>query len=190
MLIALSGPSGSGKGYVKKAAFTSHPMLSELRWLTTRPLRDDEVRGGNRVSVSATRFEALVAREKCVLVQGLYGNRYAVLKHEFLDVSRPRITEIHPGNAEEAVSIRPDIFLIGLVTDDYSLLRERIAKRGGDGLDARVAAAEAEVALLRDVQHLYHAVFSVSRETEATLCEDVCKMIGVLLKTHTTNGGG
>lgn len=184
MLIALSGPSGTGKGFIKSAALARHSSLTELQWLTTRPLRTGENRKGNRISITPSRFDQLVSREQVVLVQELYGHRYAVLKKHLLDASRPRITEIHPGNAHEVVRIRPDIHLVGLTTDDFALLRERLTKRGDANIDERMLAAQAEIARLTDVQHLYHVVFSFSKKTEGTLCSDVLRVIDTLLNPN------
>ena len=188
MLIALSGPSGIGKGFIKETALKRYPMLTELQWLTTRPLRDGEGRRGNRVSISPTRFDSLVSRELCALVQELHGNRYALLRSHLLDASRPRLTEIHPGNAQEAVQLRPDVFLIGLTTDDLSLLGERLSKRGEAGANERLLAAQAEMALLAKVRHFYHAVFSVSRETVDVVREEVLRTICKLFDSVNTQG--
>ncbi len=190
MLIALSGPSGIGKGYIKNAALKRYSTLTELQWLTTRPLRDGEDRRGNRVSVSPTRFDVLVSRDMCALVQELHGNRYGLLKRHLLDTSQPRLTEIHPGNAREAVQLRPDVFLIGFITNDLSLLRERLAGRGEAGADERLLVAQTEMTVLDEVRHLYHAVFSVSRETADAVCEEVLQMMGALLDSTHAKGGG
>ena len=184
MLIALSGPSGIGKGFIKSAVLTRYPSLTELPWLTTRPLRIGEDREGNRIIIIPSRFDQLVSRERVVLVQELYGHRYAVLKKHLLDASRPRLTEIHPGNAHEVVRIRPDIHLVGFTTNDFELLRERLTKRGDANVDERMLVAQAEMAQLMDLQHLYHTVFPVSKKTEETLCSDVLRLIDTLFNPH------
>ena len=43
MLFSITGPSGVGKGHLKQQILDAFPRLAELVWVTTRPLRADDV---------------------------------------------------------------------------------------------------------------------------------------------------
>jgi|SRR3990167_6302840 len=182
MLIALSGPSGIGKGFIKQALLARYPEITELAWLTTRPLREGELAGGNRIHVSRTCFATLEAQGKCVLVQELYGNRYGLLSAQ-LHGTQPRLTEMHPGNVQEIIRLHPNIYLIGLVTDDLSLLHDRLVIRGDvdQKNEERLDAAKAEMSLIHGMRHLYNFIFIITRENESEMCGHVLNTIGGLL---------
>jgi len=59
MIIALNGPSGIGKGFIKECLLRTYPHIQELAWFTTRPLRPNERSGGNRIRVTVSEFNRM-----------------------------------------------------------------------------------------------------------------------------------
>lgn len=49
MLIALSGPSGIGKGFIKEKLLREYPDIKEIQWITTRKLRSTESRSMSKI---------------------------------------------------------------------------------------------------------------------------------------------
>ena len=171
MIFALSGPSGIGKGFAKEAILEQNPEIKEAVWYTTRELRPGEK---NRKSLPGIEFTALHHNEKLVLVQELFGHRYGILK-SFLTTGGDILTEIHPFVAGEAKKINPDIVLIGMVTDDIDLLRERLAQKrkteSPEEIEKRVAAAKREIEAIRENYQLFDTIIAISRETEGSVGE-------------------
>jgi len=186
MLIAFSGPSGIGKGFVKQELFARFPHLEEVRWMTTRALRPGE-RGGNRVSISRGDFARLADSGELVLVQELYGNGYGVRKADILPCARKRIVEIHPDNIEPALCINPALIAVGFLTADTSLLFERLSVRSAAGSSAEIAerlrAAEREIETMRRLSRLYHAIIDVTKDNEASVFERVLHVLNPILST-------
>ena len=81
MIIALSGPSGIGKGYFKDAIISKHPEVREIVWYTTRALRPNEK---NRQSISEEEFCSMIASGELVLIQEVFDHYYGVKKQIFL----------------------------------------------------------------------------------------------------------
>jgi guanylate kinase len=170
MLIALSGPSGIGKGFIKDRLMESCPGLMEIPWLTTRSPRSGERISGNRIFVSEEHFNNLDRAGDIALAHGLYGSRYGVERKHLVHQQTKRLTEIHPENVSSALQIVPDVILIGLITADYLLLKGRVASRDADGsvIPARLEAACAEMALIESQRTLFWNVYEISQDSATT----------------------
>lgn len=170
MIIVLSGPSGIGKGYIKEFLKKKYSYIEELVWCTTRNLRPNELINSNRKHVSKEEFEKMIERNEIVLVQNVFGHQYAIRKQDFLSNEGIFLTEIHPFVIEKAKNINPHIITIGLVTDDYDLLRERLVdRRKTESLDevkCRTQLAEDEVNVIRKKIRFYDSIITVRRDNE------------------------
>ncbi len=184
MLIALSGPSGIGKGFIKEKLLTEYPNIEEIQWITTRKLRATEIRG-NRVSVSRNEFRRLVRSQELVLVQTLYGNEYGMRKSELLSSTRLLLTELHPNNLQSAIFINPSIITIGFSTNDVGLLDERLSVRRGTEtateVAERIAAAKSEIVALNSLSHLCRKIIEVTRENEGSIFEQVHHILNPII---------
>ena len=170
MIIALSGTSGICKGYCKEAILSKYPNVQELIWYTTRGLRPNEF---NRKSISESEFEVLLNEGKMALVQDMFGHRYGISHDDLLKESGEWLTEVHPYILEEAKHINPHIITIGMITEDFSLLRERLAvKRKTENpaeIEARLGVAEKEMAIVKASPELFDEVIVVTRENESSI---------------------
>ncbi len=184
MILALSGPSGIGKGFVAEHLLKAYPFVKELRWFTTRPPRQGE-NGKNRICISETEFSNLSKAGKLVLIQKLYGYQYALNREDLLsrDVF---LTEIHPGNIEKALEINPEIVAIGLVTFDLSLLHKRLSvvrkTESPLEIEKRIAVAQSEVETILRHRSLFASIIEVTRDSESSVAEQVLTVIASHLK--------
>lgn len=183
MIIAFSGPSGIGKGYAKEAILNLDPEIKEIVWYTTRELRPGEK---NRKSLTEAEFDLLERAGKLALVQKIFGHRYAVEKSALLDSEDIFLTEIHPHVVAEAKSINSNLVLIGMVTNDTELLRERLSLRrkteSPSEIDCRVRAAMEEISEIRDQSELFTATICVNRDNETKIAPTVQTLFATLMK--------
>ena len=170
MIIALSGPSGIGKGYFKEAVLSKYPSIQELIWYTTRALRPNE---HNRKSISENEFNALLDAGKLVLPQGMFGHRYGIALDDLSRESGDWLTEIHPYVISEAKRINPKIVTIGMITEDIGLLRERLSVRRKTEtpaeIEARLSVAEQEMAAIKASSELFDELIIITRDNESSV---------------------
>lgn len=170
MIIALSGPSGIGKGYVKEAILKENPDVKEAVWYTTRELRPGEK---NRKSITNAEFDSLKLTGKLVLVQDMFGHRYAMCKEDLMTTDGIILTEIHPYVVREAKIINPNIFFIGMITDDIELLRERLSVRrkteSPEEIEHRLQTAMMEISTINENRELFDEVIVVKRSNESEI---------------------
>ncbi len=171
MIIALSGPSGIGKGFIKEQLLQVYPFIEELIWLTTRPFRPNE-QHSNRIHVSLPIFNQCVESGELVLTQKIYGHHYG-LKEDLLPSSRVRLTELHPDNLEKAFKINPTILAIGFVTFDFALLHKRLSiLRNTESvaeIEQRIAVAKIEIETILRQRSLFASVIEVSEASESSV---------------------
>lgn len=176
MIISLSGPSGIGKGFIKERLLQLYPEIQELAWYTTRKLRLNE-QGGNRVQISLSEFNQSVKLGKLILVQDLFGHRYGLRKKDLKKSSDLKLIELHPVNLVKAIKINSDIFAIGLVTSDLSLLRKRltfIRKTESEAeIEKRVAMAKSEIETILQHRLLYASVIEITEAEEHLVFDKV-----------------
>lgn len=189
MIISLSGPSGIGKGFIKERLIQLYPHIQELAWFTTRPLRSNE-QSGNRIHVSLPKFNQLSEFGELVLVQDLYGHRYGLSKEDMLPSSDTKLTELHPDNLLEALKINPEIFAIGLVTFDLSLLYKRLSvlrkTESSVEIEKRVTTAESEIKTILQRSSLFTSVIEITEVGESRVLDAVL----AVLASHLTKKGG
>lgn len=169
MLISITGPSGVGKGYFQGKIKSAYPVLSELVWLTSRPLRKDELGSvsPNRRSVTELELSALRAEGRLAYEQELYGHRYA-LSHDELVRTRSAhcLTEFHIDTLRAVRPLVPDVFAVALVPASSAVIRRNLLTfRGADlseETQRRINAAEAEAAHIRGRASEFSLVVEVS----------------------------
>jgi len=152
-ILALSGPSGIGKGYLRSALTKVFPQVADLPFVTTRPPRssdrDDLISG---MSQDAFLFHKSAGRIQQDFVP--YGNQRYGIWAPALELIRaceiPCLTEVHPSQIElwMEAGIGP-ISVVGLVSS-ISYLRHNLEDRGDGDIPKRIAAADDEMRLLRE----------------------------------------
>ena len=152
LLIVLSGPSGVGKGTVRKAIFEEEGIDFQYSIsATTRQPRVGEVDGEDYFFVSREEFEQKIVNGD-MLEYAQYVNNYYGTPKSFIDETlasgRDVFLEIEVQGALQVKSKMPEGIYIFLTPPDLTNLRERLVGRGTDSQEVikkRVAAARDEL---------------------------------------------
>ena len=152
LLIVLSGPSGVGKGTVRKAIFEEEGIDFQYSIsATTRQPRVGEVDGEDYFFVSREEFEQKIVNGD-MLEYAQYVNNYYGTPKSFIDEAlasgRDVFLEIDVQGALQVKSKMPEGIYIFLTPPDLTNLRERLVGRGTDSqevIEKRVAAARDEL---------------------------------------------
>ncbi|WP_459525204.1 guanylate kinase [Leuconostoc lactis] len=152
LLIVLSGPSGVGKGTVRKAIFEEEGIDFQYSIsATTRQPRVGEVDGEDYFFVSREKFEQKIVNGD-MLEYAQYVNNYYGTPKSFIDETlasgRDVFLEIDVQGALQVKSKMPEGIYIFLTPPDLTNLRERLVGRGTDSqevIEKRVAAARDEL---------------------------------------------
>ena len=156
LLIVLSGPSGVGKGTVRKAIFESEGNEFEYSIsMTTRKMREGEVEGLDYFFRSREEFEALIQAGKMLEYAEYVGNYYGTpldYVNQTLDEGKDVFLEIEVQGAMKVKEKVPDGVFIFLTPPDFDELKSRIVNRGTDDMsviDERMKVAREEVEMMR-----------------------------------------
>ena len=179
MLIVLSGPSGVGKGTVRKALF-SQPG-NDFQYsvsMTTRQPRPGEVNGKDYFFVSKEEFEQHI-REGQMLEYAKYVDNYygTPLKYinDTLDEGRDVFLEIEVNGAMQVRSKCPDGVFIFLTPPDLMELRQRLIHRGTDSMEVinkRIHKAFGEIQMM---QNYDYAVVNDQVDNAVTKIKDIIR---------------
>lgn len=161
LLIVLSGPSGVGKGTVRKELFTQPNTNYEYSVsMTTRSPREGEVDGEDYFFKSREEFETLIGQNKLLEYAEYVGNYYGTpldYVNATLDAGRDVFLEIEVVGAAQVRAIAPDGLFIFLAPPSISALEERLIGRGTESsevIQSRVLKAREEL----DMMNLYDYV--------------------------------
>ena len=156
LLIVLSGPSGVGKGTVRKAVFNSKEMDIEYSIsMTTREMRAGEKDGVDYFFWTKDEFERLINNGGLLEYAQYVGNYYGTpldYVEETLNDGKDVFLEIEVNGAMQVRSKMPEGVFIFLTPPDINELKSRILNRGTDELDIvekRLAKAVEEIKMMR-----------------------------------------
>ena len=156
LLIVLSGPSGVGKGTVRKAVFNSKEMDIEYSIsMTTREMRAGEKDGIDYFFRTKNEFERLINNGGLLEYAQYVGNYYGTpldYVEETLNDGKDVFLEIEVNGAMQVRSKMPEGVFIFLTPPDINELKSRILNRGTDELDIvekRLAKAVEEIKMMR-----------------------------------------
>lgn len=155
LLIVLSGPSGVGKGTVRKAIFEEEGIDFQYSIsATTRSPRKGEVDGEDYFFVTREQFEERINNGD-MLEYAQYVNNYYGTPKSFIDQTlasgRDVFLEIDVQGALQVKSKMPEGIYIFLTPPDLTNLRSRLVGRGTDSsevIEKRVAAARDELKMM------------------------------------------
>ena len=160
LLVVFSGPSGSGKGTVLKAAMEKCENLELSVSVTTRAPREGEVDGVHYIFYSKEQFEDLIAKdgflEWACFCENYYGTpkaRIEALRDEGTDV----ILEIEVQGAMKVKEACPDAVLIFNLPPSAEELKKRLVGRNTDAEDViekRLKTAEWEVSQAKNYDYV------------------------------------
>ncbi|HCE13454.1 MULTISPECIES: guanylate kinase [unclassified Enterococcus] len=155
LLIVLSGPSGVGKGTVRKAIFERDDNDFQYSVsMTTRQQRPGEVEGVDYYFRSREEFEALIEAGEMLEYAEYVGNYYGTplsYVRQTLDQGKDVFLEIEVQGAKQVKDNVPDGVFIFLTPPDLAELRSRITGRGTDSaevIDERMRVAREEIEMM------------------------------------------
>lgn len=134
LLVVISGPSGVGKGTVRKALFDmpKHNLTYSVS-MTTRKMRPGEVDGVDYYFVSKEDFEQKIKDGKLLEHAEFVGNYYGTpldKVNEQLDKGNEVVLEIEVEGAQQVKNKMPDCVSIFIVPPGKEALYERLRARG------------------------------------------------------------
>lgn len=160
VLIVLSGPSGVGKGTVRKALFEEPDIdFTYSISMTTRQPRNGEVDGEDYFFVNRNEFEENITAGNMLEYAEYVGNYYGTPK-SFIDNTLASghdvFLEIDVQGALQVKEKMPEGAYIFLTPPDLQALKERLVGRGTDDpeiIDRRVAAASSEIRMMANYDY-------------------------------------
>ncbi|MCM3569119.1 guanylate kinase [Neobacillus mesonae] len=155
LLIVLSGPSGVGKGTVRKEIFSQADTAFEYSIsVTTRKPREGEVDGVDYFFRTREEFEALIRDGKLLEYAEFVGNYYGTpvdYVRQTLDEGKDVFLEIEVKGARQVREKFPEGLFIFLMPPSLSELKNRIVTRGtetDDIINNRMLTAREEIEMM------------------------------------------
>ncbi|WP_064093762.1 guanylate kinase [Rossellomorea aquimaris] len=155
LLIVLSGPSGVGKGTVRKAIFSQEDTKFEYSIsMTTRKPREGEVDSVDYFFKSREEFEELIQQGKLLEYAEFVGNYYGTpvdYVRETLESGRDVFLEIEVQGAQQVRDKFPEGLFIFLAPPSLSELQNRLVTRGtetDDLIQGRMNTAKKEIEMM------------------------------------------
>ncbi|MBC1272605.1 guanylate kinase [Listeria booriae] len=160
LLIVLSGPSGVGKGTVRKAVFDDPTTSFEYSIsMTTRKPREGEVDGVDYYFRTKEQFEQAIQDGKMLEYAQYVGNYYGTpldYVEEILTDGKDVFLEIEVQGALQVRQAMPDGIFIFLTPPDLSELKNRIIGRGTESMDVveeRMTEARKEIEMMNSYDY-------------------------------------
>lgn len=193
LLIVLSGPSGVGKGTVRKALFASDNDFQYSISMTTRKMRAGEVEGVDYFFRTKEEFEDMIKRGRMLEYAEYVGNYYGTpldYVEETLEKGQDVFLEIEVNGAMQVREKVPDGVFIFLTPPDLQELKSRIIGRGTDSpevIEERMKMATHEIEMMASYDyavvndHVDNAVYKIREIIRAEHCR-VDRVIGNYIK--------
>ena len=161
LLVVLSGPSGVGKGTIRKALFEmpEQEFVYSVS-MTTRPPRPGEIDGVDYYFVSREEFERQIANGNMLEYAEFVGNYYGTPKdkvEEQLNAGKEVILEIEVNGALQVREKCKDAVFVFIVPPTRQALYDRLMNRGTESEEvilARIAKANKEFRLAHQYDYI------------------------------------
>lgn len=163
LLIILSGPSGVGKGTIRKRIMEDESLqLSYSVSMTTRSKRNSEIDGKDYFFVDASTFQSAIDQDHLLEWAEFVGNRYGtpkVVVEQIRQLGKNVLLEIEINGAKQVIAkiMGPGLVTIFLMPPTFEALEARIRKRKTESetiIQERLEKAKREMNLHHDYQYL------------------------------------
>ena len=176
VLMAVSGPSGAGKGTIVKTIIAKREDVVESVSCTTRPPREGEVDGKAYFFLSHEEFARRIQEDDFLEYDEHFGNFYGTPKSFVAETlkSKSVIMEIDVVGALNAKKFFPDCVLVMILPPSLEELKNRLIGRGTEGeeeIENRLSRLEYEVSQKDKYDYL------IVNDDLETAIADVCKII-------------
>lgn len=155
LLIVLSGPSGVGKGTVRKRIFDDpHTSYKYSISMTTRQMREGEQDGVDYFFKTREEFEKLIEADEFIEYAEYVGNYYGTPVQYVkgtMNAGHDVFLEIEVEGAKQVRKKFPDALFIFLAPPSLDHLTERLIGRGTESkekIESRVKEAKKEVEMM------------------------------------------
>lgn len=185
LLVILSGPSGVGKGTVRRYIFDNYDIdFAYSISMTTRAPRNKEVDGVDYYFVSKEEFQKHIDEGNFLEWEEFVGNRYGTPKdkvEELRNQGRNVFLEIEVNGATKVMNQVHDdgVVSIFLMPPDVSALEKRIRRRKTENeetIQARLNKGRKEIGMA----HLYD--FTVLNDTIERASQEIVDIIKTKIK--------
>ena len=151
ILMAVSGPSGVGKGTIVKTLLSRRDDVVESVSCTTREPREGEIHGKHYFFLSHEEFKRRIEENDFLEYDEHFGNYYGTPKSFVEETLKTKsvIMEIDVVGSLNAKKFFPDCVLVMIVPPSLEELKKRLIGRGTDGeeqIEGRLARLEYEIA--------------------------------------------
>ena len=161
LLIVISGPSGVGKGTVRKALFEreGHNLVYSIS-MTTRSIRKGETDGVEYHFVSKEKFEQEIAKGNLLEYAEFCDNYYGTpldKVNEQLDAGQEVVLEIEVQGAMQVKQKMPEAVYVFIAPTSMSALEERLINRGTESkeiINKRLEKARKEVKMAKEYGYI------------------------------------
>ena len=161
LLIVISGPSGVGKGTVRKSLFEreGHNLVYSIS-MTTRSIRKGETDGVEYHFVSKEKFEQEIAKGNLLEYAEFCDNYYGTpldKVNEQLDAGQEVVLEIEVQGAMQVKQKMPDAVYVFIAPPSMSALEERLINRGTESkeiINKRLEKARKEVKMAKEYGYI------------------------------------
>ncbi|MFJ6412087.1 guanylate kinase [Terribacillus saccharophilus] len=183
ILFILSGPSGVGKGTVRKALFEQDTHLRYSISMTTRNMRPGEQDGVDYFYKSKEEFERLIGQNKLLEYASYVDNYYGTPRdyvEETLEAGHDVFLEIEVQGALQVKENFPQGVFIFLIPPSLEELKNRIVGRGTETPELvknRLNAARDEIEMMDAYDYvvvndqLNHAVSKIQSIVQSEHCK-------------------
>ena len=161
LLVVLSGPSGVGKGTVRKALFEmeGHDLVYSIS-MTTRPPREGEIDGDDYYFVSKEEFERRIKADAFLEWAQFVGHYYGTPKDkvdEQLKQGKEVVLEIEVQGALQVREKMSDAVFVFIAPPNKETLYRRLLRRGTESnetIQKRMDKAEREFPLAHKYDYI------------------------------------
>lgn len=173
ILVTLTGPSGIGKGYLKKYLKKVFNFKEPVVYTTREKRKDEDF--SERMFLTKREFLEKVKNKELILVRKIYGNYYGFHKNAFL-INSNLITEIHIDNVEKFKKMYPHALMLGFLSKTLDFLIYRLKKKekeSGQKVTLRLDEIKKEIKKIQKKRKLFNQLFYVDRDNEGKICKEV-----------------
>ena len=161
LLVVISGPSGVGKGTVRKALFEleGHDLVYSIS-MTTRAPREGEVDGVDYYFVTKEEFEERIRKDQLLEYAIFVGNYYGTPKDkvdEQLELGKEVVLEIEVQGALQVREKAKDGVFVFIAPPNKEALYRRLLRRGTENpetIQKRMDKAEREFPLAHKYDYI------------------------------------
>ena len=176
ILMAVSGPSGVGKGTIVKTLLSRRDDVVESVSCTTREPREGEIHGKHYFFLSHEEFKRRIEENDFLEYDEHFGNYYGTPKSFVEETLKTKsvIMEIDVVGSLNAKKVFPECVLVMIVPPSLEELKKRLIGRGTEGkeeIENRLSRLEYEISQKDKYDYVI-----VNDDLETAIAE-VCKII-------------